>query len=85
ELQLRDNLRDSHSEILTGIRDEGKLSEENEKSLKDVIKKFAENFEPEQSTVQAGAGAGADTSESESSDGESGSSENSNGNSSSGS
>ncbi|WP_119068313.1 F0F1 ATP synthase subunit alpha [Rubrobacter indicoceani] len=55
ELQLRDNLRDSHNEILKGIREEGKLSDENEEKLKDAIKRFAENFEPEQSAVNAGA------------------------------
>ncbi|MBA2694033.1 MAG: F0F1 ATP synthase subunit alpha [Rubrobacter sp.] len=58
ETQLRDNLRDSHGEILEGIRDEGKLSDENEEKLKDAIKRFADNFEPEESTVQAGSASG---------------------------
>ncbi|AHY46864.1 atpA: ATP synthase F1, alpha subunit [Rubrobacter radiotolerans] len=64
ELQLRDNLRDSHGEILRSIREEGKLTEETEEKLKEALRRFADNFEPEASAVQAGAAA--DTTEGES-------------------
>ncbi|CAN5525084.1 MAG: F0F1 ATP synthase subunit alpha [Actinomycetota bacterium] len=79
ETQLRDNLRDSHGEILEGIRDEGKLSDENEEKLKEAVKRFADNFEPEESTVQIASGAGSESSDS--GDGDSGNGDSGNGNS----
>ena len=70
EIQLRDNLRDSHGEILSSIRDEGQLTDENEESLKEAIKSFAENYEPEESTVEAGMGGGDDDGSDDSSESE---------------
>jgi F-type H+-transporting ATPase subunit alpha len=57
ERQLRDHMKDSHSEILDSIRDEQKLTDETEKSLKDVLKKYSDNYEPQNTgTVDASVG-----------------------------
>ena len=47
EQQVRDYLRNSHEEILDSIREEQELSDENREKLEDALKKFNENYEPE--------------------------------------
>ena len=47
EQQVRDYLRNSHEEILNCIREEQELSDENREKLEDALKKFNENYEPE--------------------------------------
>ncbi len=47
EQQVRDYLRNSHEEILNSIREEQELSDENREKLEDALKKFNENYEPE--------------------------------------
>jgi F-type H+/Na+-transporting ATPase subunit alpha len=51
ERQFRDFMRDSHGEVLDSIRDEQKLSDENEEKLGEAIENFNENFEPEQTSL----------------------------------
>jgi F-type H+-transporting ATPase subunit alpha len=48
EDQFRDYMRDSHGEILDSIREEKQLTDEAERSLRDAIEHFNENYEPEQ-------------------------------------
>jgi F-type H+-transporting ATPase subunit alpha len=48
EDQFRNYMRDSHGEILDSIREEKQLTDETERSLRDAIEHFNENFEPEQ-------------------------------------
>jgi F-type H+/Na+-transporting ATPase subunit alpha len=48
EDQFRDYMRDSHGEILDSIREEKQLTDETERSLRDAIEHFNENYEPEQ-------------------------------------
>jgi F-type H+-transporting ATPase subunit alpha len=58
ERQVRDYLRNSHEEILDSIREEQELSDENREKLEDALKKFNENYEPEdtgQIDMQIGA------------------------------
>jgi F-type H+/Na+-transporting ATPase subunit alpha len=47
ERQFRDFMRDSHGGILDDIRSSQKLSDESEGKLKDAIKHFNENYEPQ--------------------------------------
>jgi len=47
ERQFRDFMRDSHSETMEAIRSEKKISDESEGKLKDAIKHFNENYEPQ--------------------------------------
>ena len=47
EQQVREYLRNSHEEILDSIREEQELSDENREKLEDALKKFNENYEPE--------------------------------------
>jgi F-type H+-transporting ATPase subunit alpha len=57
ERQFRDFMRDSHGEVLDSIRDEQKLSDENEEKLNGAIENFNENFDPEQTgLVEVAAG-----------------------------
>ena len=51
ERQFRDFMRDSHGEVLDSIRDEQKLSDENEEKLQEAIENFNENYEPEQTSL----------------------------------
>jgi F-type H+-transporting ATPase subunit alpha len=51
ERQFRDFMRDSHGEVLDSIRDEQKLSDENEEQLQEAIESFNENYEPEQTSL----------------------------------
>jgi F-type H+/Na+-transporting ATPase subunit alpha len=51
EGQFRDFMRDTNGDLLEGIREEQKLSEENEEKLEEAIEDFNSNFEPEQSGV----------------------------------
>jgi F-type H+-transporting ATPase subunit alpha len=51
EGQFRDFMRDSHGEVLDSIRDEQKISDENEEKLEEAIEKFNENYEPEQTSL----------------------------------
>jgi len=58
EQQVREYLRNSHEEILDSIREEQELSDENREKLEDALKKFNENYEPEDTgmiDVQIGA------------------------------
>ncbi|QIN78718.1 F0F1 ATP synthase subunit alpha [Rubrobacter marinus] len=57
ERQFRDYMRDSHGEILDGIRDSQQLSDENEGSLKEAIEHFNQNYES-QATQLVDASAG---------------------------
>ena len=75
EQQVRDYLRNSHEEILDSIREEQELSDENREKLEDALKKFNENYEPED-TGQIDMNIGAeDEDESEDEDSENGSGE----------
>jgi F-type H+-transporting ATPase subunit alpha len=68
ERQFRDFMRDSHGEVLDSIRDEQKLSDENEEKLEEAIENFNENYEPEQTSladVSPGDGEEEDASEQE--------------------
>ena len=79
EQQVRDYLRNSHEEILDSIREEQELSDENREKLEDALKKFNENYEPEDTgmiDVQIGA---EDEDESEDEDSENEDSENGSG------
>ena len=58
ESQFRGYMRDSHDEILQSIRDEQKLTEENEESLKEAIQNFNRNYEPEDTGVSISMGVG---------------------------
>ena len=51
ERQFRDFMRDSHGDVLDSIRDEQKLSDENEEKLEEAIENFNENYEPEQTSL----------------------------------
>jgi F-type H+/Na+-transporting ATPase subunit alpha len=51
EGQFRDFMRDSHGEVLESIRDEQKLSDENEEKLREAIENFNENYDPEQTSL----------------------------------
>jgi F-type H+-transporting ATPase subunit alpha len=51
EDQFRNNMRDSHGEILDSIREEKQLSEGTEQNLRDAIDHFNENYEPEQQSL----------------------------------
>jgi F-type H+/Na+-transporting ATPase subunit alpha len=53
EGQFRDFMRDTHGDLLEGIREEQKLSDENEEKLEEAIEDFNSNFEPEQSGLVA--------------------------------
>jgi F-type H+-transporting ATPase subunit alpha len=48
EDKFRNYMRDSHGEILDSIREEKQLTDETERSLRDAIEHFNENYEPEQ-------------------------------------
>jgi F-type H+/Na+-transporting ATPase subunit alpha len=51
ERQFRDFMRDSHGDLLDSIREEQKLSDENEEKLEEAIENFNENYEPEQTSL----------------------------------
>jgi F-type H+-transporting ATPase subunit alpha len=51
EGQFRDFMRDTHGDVLDAIREEQKLSEENEDKLEEAIEDFNSNFEPEQASL----------------------------------
>ena len=51
ERQFRDNMRDTHGELLDSIREEQSLSDENEKKLREAIEHFNSNYEPEQTSL----------------------------------
>jgi F-type H+-transporting ATPase subunit alpha len=51
EGQFRDYMRDSHGEVLDSIREEQKLSDENQEKLDEALENFNENFEPDQSSL----------------------------------
>ena len=51
ERQFRDFMRDSHGGILDDIRSSQKLSDESEGKLKDAIKHFNENYEPQNTSL----------------------------------
>ena len=65
ESQFREYMRDSNDEILQSIRDEQKLTEENEESLQDAIENFNRNYEPESTGVSLDIGAEAEDDEEE--------------------
>jgi F-type H+/Na+-transporting ATPase subunit alpha len=68
ERQFRDFMRDSHGDLLDSIREEQKLSDENEEKLEEAIENFNENYEPEQTSlvdVSPGDGEEEDASEQE--------------------
>jgi hypothetical protein len=44
-------MRDTHGNILDEIRDEQKLSDENEEKLKEAVEDFNSNYEPEQTSL----------------------------------
>ena len=75
EHQVRDYLRNSHEEILDSIREEQELSDENREKLEDALKKFNENYEPENTgmiDMQVGAEDGSEDEDSEDGSGERG-------------
>ncbi|HVF00953.1 MAG TPA: F0F1 ATP synthase subunit alpha [Rubrobacteraceae bacterium] len=79
EQQVREYLRNSHEEILDSIREEQELSDENREKLEDALKKFNENYEPEDTgTIDVQIGA-EDEDESENEDSENEDSENGSG------
>ncbi len=49
--QFRDYMRDSHGEVLDGIRSDGEISDESDKSLREAIESFNDNYEPEQGNI----------------------------------
>ena len=51
ETQFRDFMRDSHGGILESIRDEQKLSDENEEKLEEALENFNDNYDPEQTSL----------------------------------
>jgi F-type H+-transporting ATPase subunit alpha len=51
ERQFRDFMRDTHGDLLEAIREEQKLSDENEEKLEEAIEDFNSNFEPEQTSL----------------------------------
>ncbi|CAN5760133.1 F0F1 ATP synthase subunit alpha [soil metagenome] len=63
ESQFREHMRDSHGEILESIRDEQKLTEENEESLKEAIEDFNGRYEPHDTEVSIEIGVGAEEDE----------------------
>src|SRR5690606_10763328 len=44
ERQLLGHMRDTHADVLAGIRESGAISEENEKKLEDAVSAFAKSF-----------------------------------------
>jgi F-type H+-transporting ATPase subunit alpha len=65
ESQFREYMRDSNDEILQSIRDEQKLTEENEESLKEALQNFNRNYEPEDTGVSLDIGAAEEDEEGE--------------------
>ncbi len=63
ESQFRGYMRDSHDGILQSVRDEQKLTEENEESLKEAIQSFNRNYEPQDTGVTLDIGAGGEEDE----------------------
>jgi F-type H+-transporting ATPase subunit alpha len=51
ERQFRDFMRDSQGDLLDEIRDEQKLSDENEEKLEGAIEDFNSNYEPDQTSL----------------------------------
>ncbi len=51
EDKFRNYMRDSHGEILDSIREEKQLTDETERSLRDAIEHFNENYEPEHQSL----------------------------------
>jgi F-type H+-transporting ATPase subunit alpha len=51
ESQFRDFMRDTHGDLLESIRDEQKLSDENEEKLREAVDHFNSNYEPEQTSL----------------------------------
>ncbi len=51
ERQFRDNMRDSHGELLDSIREEQAISDENEEKLQEAIENFNSNYGPEQTSL----------------------------------
>ncbi|MFL5992076.1 MAG: F0F1 ATP synthase subunit alpha [Rubrobacteraceae bacterium] len=51
ESQFRDNMRDSHGDILEVIREEKDLTDEIEQKLREAIEHFNEGYEPEQESL----------------------------------
>jgi F-type H+-transporting ATPase subunit alpha len=56
ERQYRDYMRDSHGEILDTVREEQQISDETDKSLRQAIERFNENYEPESGSLVAAGG-----------------------------
>ncbi len=51
ESQFRDYMRDSHGEIMDNIRESKQVSDEDKKKLDDAVKRFNENYEPQQNQL----------------------------------
>ena len=51
ESQFRDYMRDSHGGIMDNIRDSKQVSDEDKKGLDDAVKRFNENYEPQQNRL----------------------------------
>ena len=61
ERQFRDFMRDSHGELMGSIRDSKKLEDEDKKKLDDAVKRFNQNYEPQNTQyVDASVGASED-------------------------
>ena len=56
ERQYRDYMRDSHGKILDTVREEQQISDETDKSLRQAIERFNENYEPESGSLVAAGG-----------------------------
>jgi F-type H+-transporting ATPase subunit alpha len=65
ESQFRAYMRDSHGGVLDSIRDEKKLTDENEESLKDAIENFNRNYEPRDTGVSIDVAPGGEEGEEE--------------------
>jgi F-type H+/Na+-transporting ATPase subunit alpha len=51
ESQFRDFMRDTHGDLLESIREEQKVSDENEEKLREAMEHFNSNYEPEQTSL----------------------------------
>jgi F-type H+-transporting ATPase subunit alpha len=51
ERQFRDFMRDTHGELLDAIREEQRLSDENEEKLGEATEDFNSNYDPEQTSL----------------------------------
>jgi F-type H+-transporting ATPase subunit alpha len=70
ERQFRDFMRDTHGDLLEAIREEQKLSAENEEKLEEIIENFNSNYEPGETSLVDVSPGDDDGDEAEQEDGE---------------